>query len=52
MSMKLGLASGSMEITDDNRTIVSSDIAIQINDNYKKSDDKKDWEKPELELKD
>ena len=52
MSMKLGLASGSMEITDDNKTIVSSDIAKEINDNYQKSDDKKDWQKPELEIKD
>lgn len=52
MSMKLGLASGSMEITDDNKTIVSSDIAKEINDKYEVSDDKKDWQKPEIEVKD
>lgn len=53
MSMKLGISGGgSMEITDDNKTIVSADIAKEINDSYVKSDDKKDWEKPELTVKD
>ena len=50
MSMKLGIIGSSMEITDDNQTIVSADIAREIHDNYEQSDDKK--EKPELVVKD
>ena len=50
MSMRLGINGGSMEITDDNRTIVSSDIAKEIKDNYEQSDNKKD--NPELVVKD
>lgn len=50
MSMKLGINGGSMEITDDNKTIVSSDIAKEIHDNYEQSDNKK--EQPELVVKD
>lgn len=50
MSMKLGIASGSMEITDDNKTIVSSDIAKEINDSYEQSDNTS--KKPELQIKD
>ena len=50
MSMKLGIASGSMEITDDNKTIVSSDIAKEINDSYEQSDNGQ--KKPELQIKD
>jgi hypothetical protein len=49
--MKLGINGGSMEITDDNKTIVSSDIAKEIQDNYEQSD-KKDCKKPELVVKD
>ena len=32
MSMKLNINGSTMEITDDNKTIVSSDIAKEIND--------------------
>lgn len=52
MSMKLGISGGSMEITDDNQTIVSADIAKEIKDNYQQSDDKKDCKQPELVVKD
>ena len=53
MSMKLGINGGGlMEITDDNQTIVSSDIAKEIQDNCEKPDDKKDWKSPELVVKD
>lgn len=50
--MKLGIEGGCMEITDDNRTIVSSDIAQEIKDKYEKPDDKKDSKQPELTIKD
>ena len=50
MSMKLSINGGNMEITDDNKTIVSADIAREIHDNYEQSDDKKD--KPDLVVKD
>ena len=50
MSMKLGINGGNMEITDNNQTIVSSNIAKEINDNYQFSDNKK--EQPELVVKD
>ena len=50
MSMKLGINGGSMEITDNNETIVSSDIAKQIKDNYQKPDNKEDWKTPELKI--
>jgi len=52
MSMKLGIAGGNMEITDDNKTIVSANIAQEIEDNCEKPDDKKDWQKPDLTVKD
>lgn len=52
MSMKLGIEGGNMEITDDNKTIVSSDIAKEINDNVIQPDDKKDWKITEMEVKD
>lgn len=53
MSMKLGITGGgSMEITDDNKTIVSADVAKEINDSYVKSDDKQEGQKPDLTLKD
>lgn len=52
MSMKLGINGGSMEITDDNQTIVSADIAKEIQDNCEKPDDKKEWKQPELVVKD
>lgn len=52
MSMKLGINGGSMEITDDNQTIVSADIAKEIQDNYEQPDNKKDSKKPELVVKD
>lgn len=53
MSMKLGISGGSqMEITDDNQTIVSSDIAKQILDNLEKPDNEKDSKQPELVIKD
>lgn len=53
MSMKLGIAgSSNMEITDDNKTIVSSDIAKEIQDNFEQPDDKKDCKQPELVVKD
>lgn len=51
MSMKLGINGGNMEITDDNRTIVSADIAKEIHDNYEQPDNKKD-KQPELVVKD
>ena len=50
MSMKLGINGGSMEITDNNETIVSSDIAKQIKDNCQKHDDKEDWKTPDLKI--
>jgi hypothetical protein len=50
--MKLGIAGGNMEITDDNKTIVSANIAQEIEDNAEKPDNKKDWQKPELTIKD
>ena len=52
MSMKLGINGGSMEITDDNKTIVSTDIAKEIQDNCERPDNKKDWKQPELIVKD
>lgn len=52
MSMKLAINGSSMEITDDNQTIVSSDIAKHIEDNFESPDDKKDSKKPELVIKD
>lgn len=52
MSMKLGIAGHHMEITDDNQTIVSPDIAKEIQDNYEQPDDKKDSKQPELVIKD
>ena len=52
MSMKLGIAGGNIEITDDNKTIVSSNMAKEIQDNYKQPDDKKDSKQPELVVKD
>ena len=48
MSMKLGINGGSMEITDNNETIVSLDIAKEIQDNCQNPDDKQDWKAPEL----
>lgn len=50
MSMKLGINGGSMEITDNNETIVSSDIAKQIKDNCQKPDGKEDWKTPDLKV--
>lgn len=50
MSMKLGINGGSMEITDNNETIVSSDIAKEIQDNCQNPDDKQDWKAPELKI--
>ena len=52
MSMKLGIEGGNMEITDDNQTIVSTDIAKEIQDNIIKPDNKKDWETPVMQIKD
>ena len=52
MSMKLGINGSSMEITDDNKTIVSSDIAKEIQDNCEQHNKKKDWKQPELVVKD
>ena len=52
MSMKLGIEGGNMEITDDNQTIVSADIAKEIQDNIIKPDNKKDWEVPVMQIKD
>ena len=51
--MKLGiLGGGSMEITDDNETIVSADIMKEVNDNFEKPDGAKDSKKPNMTLKD
>ena len=47
--MDLAINGGSMKITDDNKTIVSKDIAEQIEQNIEVSDDNK---KPELTIKD
>lgn len=52
MSMKLGIENGSMEITDDNKTIVSSNIAKEIQDNTIKPDNKKDFKELSLQIKD
>ena len=51
MSMKLGIEGGNMEITDDNQTIVSADIAKEIQDNTIKPDNKKDCEAPAMQIK-
>lgn len=51
--MKLGINGGStMQITDDNKTIVSRDIKDEIEKSYVKSDEAKDNKKPDLVLKD
>lgn len=47
--MDLAINGGSMKITDDNKTIVSKDIAEQIEQNIEVSDGNK---KPELTIKD
>lgn len=47
--MDLAINGGSMKITDDNKTIVSKDIAEQIEQNIEVSDDNK---KAELTIKD
>ena len=47
--MDLAINGGSMKITDDNKTIVSKDIAEQIEQNIEVSDNNK---KPELTIKD
>ena len=52
MSMKFAIIGGNMEITDNNQTIVSSNIAQEIKNNYQQSDDKKDCCQPELVVKD
>ena len=53
MSMKLKINGDSnMEITDDNKTIVSSDIAKEICDNTIIPDDEKNWKSPKLQIKD
>lgn len=52
MSMKLAINGGNMEITDDNQTVVSSSIAKEIEDNIMDTDDKKDWKKPDVIVKD
>jgi len=39
--MKMNINGGSLEITDNNETIVSDNIAKHINDNFKKPDDDK-----------
>ena len=51
--MKLNINGGSMEITDDNQTLVSQNIANEINNNLKKPDLKdKDEFSPVLTIKD
>lgn len=51
--MKLGIhGGGSMEITDDNKTIVSQDIMQEINDKFEKPDGADDSKKPDLTLRD
>lgn len=52
MSMQLGIAGGSMEITDDGKTIVSQNIADQIKEHSEKPDNKDDWQQPDLVIKD
>lgn len=55
MSMKLGINGGNMEITDNNETIVSSNIADELKEQFKDAiqpDDKQDWKQPELVVKD
>ena len=52
MSMKLRIEGGNMEITDDNQTIVSTDIAKEIQDNTIKPDNKKDWKAATMQIKD
>ena len=52
MSMKLGIEGGNMEITDDNQTIVSADIAKEIQDKTIRPDNKDNWESPSLQIKD
>lgn len=52
MSMKLAINGSTMEITDDNKTIVSADIAKEIKDNCEQPDNKKDYKQPDLVVKD
>ena len=51
--MKMGISGGqSLQITDDNKTVVSPEIAAEIEKKYLESDDAKDGRKPELTIKD
>lgn len=51
MSMELRINNGSMKITDNNETFVSSDIAKEIMDNYQTPDnEKEDCNKPDLKI--
>ena len=50
--MDLRINNGNMRITDDNQTIVSSNIAEEINDNYKTENKDTDNKVPNLVIKD
>ena len=50
--MDLRINNGNMRITDDNQTIVSSNIAEEINDNYKTENKDADNKVPNLVIKD
>lgn len=52
--MDMRINKGTFKITDDNKTIVSSDVAEEINNNYKSPDDSKDNNnsRPDLTIKD
>lgn len=50
--MDLRINNGNMRITDDNQTIVSSNIAEEINDNYKTESKDTDNKVPNLVIKD
>lgn len=50
--MKMKMNSGSMTITDDNKTIVSQDIADQIKKSCSNLEDNSNKVKPDLIIKD
>lgn len=50
--MKMGIGSGSMVITDDNKTIVSQEVMDEVNDKFQKPDGADDSKKPDMTLKD
>ena len=52
--MDMRINGGTFKITDDNESVVSGNVAKEINDNYEKPDNKSadDGNKPKLTIKD